>query len=285
MSDLGLRALRPSHTSTRLGAAVACPVDLTLLLAAQERAGRPLLCFRPPVSALSSVSAGILRAARQRGACVGLVVELGEARGPALAGALSAVVAACEESGYLTPLALLAEGIKIHPGDQSGSAAHLAAVAVEAGFPNLVIPVAAADLRASASAIEQAVVAASERELGWVLSVDGEPTREALGDLLEVLKQRGCLPAAIRLSALVDPGPLPVPLAVALSGSETTGAREILSARGVRMLDVRLPLPDDLRGSAAEARAYFTTDALLGLWRLDRSATQVGAELLRRWRN
>ena len=51
------------------------------------------------------------------------------------------------------------------------------------------------------------------------------------------------------------------------------------------MLEARIEIPDGLRGPAAEARAYFTADALLGLWHLDRSAAQVGAELLRRWRN
>jgi hypothetical protein len=289
MVEIGLRSLRPSHTSNRLGAAVACPVDVALLLAAQERTGRPLLCFRPPVAALSSVSAGVLRAARQRGACVGIVVALGEARGRALSGALSAVVAACEESGYQAPLALLAEGIPIRPDDRTGSAAHLAAMAVEAGFPNLVVPVDAADLPRAAAAIEQAVTVAREHELGWVLSVAGAPGREPLAGLLDALRQHGCSPAAVRVAAPVDqepwPGPLQIPLVAILTGTENAAERQALGARGARMLEVAIQLPDGLRGPAAEARAYFTADALFGLWRLDRSATQLGTELLRRWRN
>ena len=75
------------------------------------------------------------------------------------------------------------------------------------------------------------------------------------------------------------------PLAATLSGSENAAERASLGARGARMLEVAIQLPEGLRGPAAEARAYFTADALLGLWRLDRSATQVGAELLRSWRN
>jgi hypothetical protein len=264
---------------------MACPVDLALLLPALERLGRPLLCFRPPVASLGSVSAGILRAARQRGACVGLLVELGEARGRALAAAFAAVVAACEESGYRAPLALLAEGMTVGPDDQTGSPAHLAAMAVEAGFPNLIVPVHATDLARSRAAIEQAIGVARQHELGWVLSIAGEPDRGTLEELLRGLSQRGNSPAALRLDPSVDRDPMPLPLLSILSGSENAGARSDLQSRGARLLELRLALPEGLRGPAAEARAYFLADALLGLWKVDRSAVQVGAELLRTWRN
>ncbi len=271
-----LRLHRPTSAAQRLGDAAACPIDLRRLIDAAAGLKRPIVAFRPPFAALGSASAGILRAARERRACVALILEVAETPSQALGPILQAVAAASDDAGFDWPLGLLSEGPTLWAeGDVEPARERLSAL-IEAGLSNAVLrlrgsaPLAARWLSAAAEP-------AREQELSWALRPEGElPASFAAGEG----------PALVWLDprlVLRDGRPTGRAGWVSTTGGEPASVREALVRAEVALVEAPLELPPGARGERAEALAYFAADRALVAWDVEETAPRMAAALLERW--
>ncbi|MHB1845743.1 MAG: hypothetical protein ACYCWW_13025 [Deltaproteobacteria bacterium] len=274
-----LRLLRPSSAADRLGDSAACPIDLRLLLEVLGPLKRPLIGFRPPLASLSSVGAGILRAARERRACAALFLDVTETPPRALDAVVQGVAAACDDAGYGWPLALLFEGPTIASARDVEPARERLAALIEAG---LTTPILHAEGSSDALSgwLETAASPARERELGWVLRCEVSPW-------LPSLAASGGAPTALGLSprrALEEGAPEGLVGWVAVDGREPPSVREALVHGGVGLIEARLDLPAEARGERAEALAYFAADLALAAWDVEETGPRASAALLAGWK-
>jgi len=281
-----LRALRPTAAALRLGESVLAPLELGQLLRAMASLHRPLLCFRLPVESIGSATAGVLRAARQRHAAAGLLIDFADVPARALPPTLAAIGAAGDEVGFDLPLALAVEGTPLVFGD-AGRAAGFVAEALDAGFPTPLLAIDGPAESAMADDLAAAAAPAKEHGLGWALALGPEPGSD-LPPLLATLAQREAGPVAVR-SAGWGPARLPERLEGALpwivsSGRELPEEREALARAGAAVVEVPLRELADARGPRAEAFAYFAAEAALSAWDVEQTGPRAAAALLAAWK-
>ncbi len=269
-----LRALRPGVAARRLVDSPACPIELGELLVALGGMA-PLVAFTPPIGALGSASAGILRAARQRRAAVALRIDISGLPGRALADAFEAIAGACSDAEHAQPFALVASGTSVADGDVDAAVA-CASECIEAGFPAIEVGIGGkGQARALAADLERIVAPAREAQLGWVLAA-ADPASPSLTELLAMLAARDCAPTAVRASALLDLPP--------------AGPARWLVSRGPTILSISAAIIEaiDLQelppaATRAEALAYFAADAALGAWHAGGTGPRAASALLARW--
>jgi hypothetical protein len=209
-------ALRPANAATRVGAGSRVPFlnPRDLVRALGETSGALLTV---PVSAPFAL-AGLLRAARDEDAPIGLRCAHSEARG-APGAFFEAVCAAAEELHHQRPVFLEAGPLCI----DSASDATLARTAaevfafVDAGFGLISLDASALEAEAAAEAYRQVAQAASERELSVEVAaplVEGRASPRALEELLDALRALGVSPRFLRVEsrALAFEGALDAPL-------------------------------------------------------------------------
>ena len=269
-----LRRLIPAATRLHLGDSLATPIELGALLAAAAGTRRTLLCFAPPLTALGAASAGVLRAAREAGASVVLRVDLDGRPGQAFQAAIGAIGLACDQASYRLPLGLVGEIAVTAAGLHSGAVGLAVGEAIAAGFPAVIVRVAAP---VDPQELIEALAPARDRELGCAVAfAELGPEPEAfLHDLCE-----GGAPL-VAVGGDVD---------LALAGRGFRWARgdvferDQLLAERPPVLEFDLGLRETARGERAEAAAYFAAETAFAAWEAEQSGPAVARALLHRWR-
>jgi hypothetical protein len=193
--------LRPTNAANRLG-----PGSKTCLLSARDiqralasRPG-PVVCFALPSDVLAPMAQGVLRAARQLDAAVGLGAEVhGLGEGPRPWAAFQDLATAAAEVGIRQPLFLRGGPVVL-----AGASAQEVARAgesvfqlVDAGFTEVALDASALEEGgAAAAALREVAALARERELGIDLLAPAGGAARVAGWLRE-LSQRGFRPDVV----------------------------------------------------------------------------------------
>jgi hypothetical protein len=278
-----LRDLIPPHSRAQVGETACCPIELGQLLDAAPP-DRPLIAFAPPLGGLGAAAAGVLRAARERGAAVLMRVELGTSQAAVSSAAFSALVKACEESRYRWPIGLLAQVPASPSSVGSGATARSVADALAAGFPSIFVTLPiAAEAGTLGEELLVSLASLKERELGWALGLAvGSDSREGQA-WLALLAERQSLPAAVRCASRDG---LPVGLRHwrPTRGNEQPDQRERIRAGLPSLVDVTLAMPQGARADRAEAFAYFAAENAFAAWDQEKSAIYVAEQLRSKWK-
>lgn len=250
-------ALRPTNVVARLGARSRLPLlnPRDLARALDAGGGAAMLCVPLPSLALIP---GLLRAARDRDAVLGLACPHPPVSRDGVARFFEAVRAAAEEIGHCRPLFLQAGPLRIGSTD-TRAVDRLAAELyryIDAGFTLVSLDASALPPADNLGVCAELARAASERELALELAAprlsDGRPSARGLRTYLEGLARRGVEVRFIRLSA-------------------STFTAEALGGGGQVAGD--LAALEDFREVAAEQGAWLTIDdrgappRLLPSWR------------------
>ncbi len=205
-------ALRPTNAASKLGSASELPLlNPRDLLKAQAQKPGALLCVDVPAP---SILPGVLRAARDEDAPVGLAASHRPSQRDAPSQFFDAVRDAAQETSHRRPVFLQAGPVRVTSGDPR-SLELLAGDLfryVDAGFTLLSLDLSALAPEQAAAAAAELVRPAAERELSVELTLPAGPlSRDAAASHLEALGAQGVRPGFLRIrsSAVVPEAAVP----------------------------------------------------------------------------
>jgi hypothetical protein len=192
--------LRPTNAANRLGrGSKICLLSARDIQRALASRPGPVVCFALPSDLLAPLAQGVLRAARQLDAAVGLGAEVhGLGEGPRPWAAFQDLATAAAEVGIRQPLFLRGGPVVL-----AGASAEEVARAresvfqlVDAGFTEVALDASALEGGAAAAALCEVAALVRERELGIDLLAPAGRAAQVAGWLRE-LSQRGFRPDVV----------------------------------------------------------------------------------------
>lgn len=282
--------LRPTNAAHRLGSG-----SRVCLLSARDvqrsLAQRPgaVVCFALPSSAVAPLALGVLRAARQLDAAVGIgAAAHGLGEGPRPWALFQDVAAAAAEVGLSQPLFLRGGPVVIAEASAQEVARARESVfqLVDAGFTELALDASALEGPAAAAALCDVAALAQERELGVeLLAPPGDAA--SVGGWLRAIFDRGLRPDVLSIRAaggvaLGSLGQAAAPCALGLldEASARAGVTRVLLARPFQALAERRRPGGDL--DRLEAHAYCEAREALLAWGCRGSGTAAARFLAER---
>ncbi len=284
--------LRPTNAVNRLGSGSrVCLLSARPLQAALAPRPGALVCFSLPSGFIAPFALGVLRAARQLDAAVGVgAAAHGLGEGPRPWAVFQDVATAAAEVGLSQPLFLRGGPIALAEASPHEVAKARESVfqLVDAGFTEVALDATALDGEWAAAALGDVVATAQERELGVDLTAPSGGA-EAVAAWLRAVLARGARPDVLSVGAgSANPEQLAAltqaaaPCSVELVDPRPEGARapRVALARPFQALVERRRPASDL--DWLEAHAYYEAKEALLAWGCAGSGAAAAQALAKR---